>query len=60
MNILFVDDSRVMRSIVRRTLRQTGFEGHSIVEADNGKTALDAISESPPDLVLSDLNSWMV
>ena len=45
-----------MRSIVQRTLRQAGFEGHDIAEAENGKVALDAISESSPDLVLSDWN----
>jgi two-component system chemotaxis response regulator CheY len=56
MNILVVDDSRVTRSIVQRTLRQAGFKGHDIVEAENGRAALDKISESPPDLVLSDWN----
>ena len=42
MKILIVDDSTAMRMIVRRTLRQAGFEGHDIVEADDGAKALAA------------------
>jgi two-component system, chemotaxis family, chemotaxis protein CheY len=54
--ILIVDDSAAMRMIVRRTLRQAGFDGHEISEADDGAKALAAITASPPDLVLSDWN----
>lgn len=56
MKILIVDDSRVMRSIVTRTLRQAGFEEHDVVQAGNGVEALDVIAEEIPDLVLSDWN----
>ena len=56
MNILIVDDSRAMRMIVRRTLRQAGFTGLNIVEAENGREALRKIQESKPDLILSDWN----
>lgn len=56
MRILVVDDSRVMRSIVTRTLRQAGFSDHEVVEAGDGKQALDVISSDAPDLVLSDWN----
>jgi two-component system chemotaxis response regulator CheY len=54
--ILIVDDSKAMRAIVRRTLRQAGFGGHEVNEAENGKQALDQIRQAPPDLVLSDWN----
>ncbi len=54
MKILVVDDSRAMRRIVTRTIRQAGFEGHDIVEAENGKLALDAVAAESPDLILSD------
>lgn len=37
MKILIADDSRVMRQIVIRTLRQAGFDGHEIVEAADGR-----------------------
>jgi two-component system chemotaxis response regulator CheY len=54
--ILVVDDSKAMRLIVRRTLRQAGFENCEVAEAADGKLALDAIRAAPPDLVLSDWN----
>lgn len=54
--VLIVDDSKAMRLIVRRTLRQAGFESLEVEEAENGKFALEAIGKAPPDLVLSDWN----
>jgi two-component system chemotaxis response regulator CheY len=54
--ILIVDDSRVMRQIVVRTLRQAGLGGHDIIEADNGKAGFDAVVQHRPELVLSDWN----
>ena len=56
MKILIADDSRVMRSIVLRTLRQAGFEGHDYIEAVDGVDALAKINGQTPDLVLSDWN----
>jgi two-component system chemotaxis response regulator CheY len=56
MRILVADDSRAMRLIVIRTLRQAGFTGHEIVEAENGKQALDLTVKKNPDLILSDWN----
>jgi two-component system chemotaxis response regulator CheY len=56
MKILIVDDSKAMRMIVMRTLRQTGLSGYKTVEAANGVEALKVIAEESPDLVLSDWN----
>ena|SRR2546423_4424992 len=56
MKILIADDSRVMRQIVTRTLRQAGYEGHDLVEAADGRQAYDAVVAESPDLVLSDWN----
>jgi two-component system, chemotaxis family, chemotaxis protein CheY len=56
MRILIVDDSKAMRMIVVRTLRQAGYGGAVIEEASNGKEALSAITANPPDLVLCDWN----
>ena len=56
MNILVVDDSKAMRMIVRRTLRQAGYGSHPVIEACDGDEALDLIRAAPPDLVLSDWN----
>jgi two-component system chemotaxis response regulator CheY len=56
MKILIADDSRVMRQIVLRTLRQAGFSGHDFVEAEDGADALAKVQTEKPDLVLSDWN----
>ena len=56
MKILIVDDSRVMRQIVTRTLRQAGYDGHDVVQAGNGVEALEVMADEEPDLVLSDWN----
>ncbi|WP_030176286.1 response regulator [Spirillospora albida] len=56
MKILIADDSRVMRQIVTRTLRQAGFDGHDLVEAADGRQAHDMVADEKPDLVLSDWN----
>jgi two-component system chemotaxis response regulator CheY len=56
MRILIADDSRVMRQIVTRTLRQAGYEGHELVEAADGKELYEAATTKKPDLVLSDWN----
>ena len=56
MKILIADDSRVMRQIVVRTLRQAGFGDHDLIEAANGREALDIAKAENPDLILSDWN----
>lgn len=56
MKLLIVDDSKAMRMIVNRTLKQAGFGGHTIMEASNGQEALQIITKEKPDLVLSDWN----
>lgn len=56
MKILIVDDSKAMRMIVRRTLRQAGHDGHEIEEACDGSEALPLVGSWQPDLVLSDWN----
>jgi len=56
MKILVVDDSKAMRMIVKRTLRQAGFGDAEVQEANNGAEGLDAVKASPPDIVLCDWN----
>lgn len=56
MKILIVDDSKAMRMIVKRTLRQAGFGDAHVSEAGNGVEALAAARADRPDLVLSDWN----
>ena len=54
--ILVVDDSKAMRLIVRRTLRQAGFGEYEVEEAANGLEALERIGKAAPALVISDWN----
>jgi two-component system chemotaxis response regulator CheY len=54
--ILVTDDSRVMRQIVIRTLRQAGYDDHDVIQAENGREAFDLVGAEQPDLVLSDWN----
>jgi two-component system, chemotaxis family, chemotaxis protein CheY len=56
MKVLIADDSKVMRQIVKRTLRQAGYSDAEVTEAGNGREALDVIAAEAPDLVLSDWN----
>ncbi len=56
MKILIADDSRVMRQIVTRTLRQAGFGDHDLLEAADGRQAFELTTEQAPDLVISDWN----
>src|SRR3954451_7211529 len=53
--VLVTDDSRVMRQIVIRTLRQAGYDW-DVREAADGVEALAAIRADEPDVVLSDWN----
>ena len=54
MNALVIDDSRAMRMILGRMLRELGME---VAEAANGRLALDLLDEGlDPGLVLVDWN----
>jgi two-component system chemotaxis response regulator CheY len=56
MDILLVDDSRTMRMIVQRAIRQAGYRGLTIGEAENGAQALEKLRVEQPTLILSDWN----
>ncbi|MCB9582764.1 MAG: response regulator [Polyangiaceae bacterium] len=54
MKAIVVDDSRAMRTILRRVLTKVGFD---VVEAGQGAEALDQLQQSGPlDLALVDWN----
>lgn len=55
-SILIVDDSKTMRKIITKTLRQTGYEFDSIAEAEDGQQGLDHLQKEKPDLILCDIN----
>jgi two-component system, chemotaxis family, chemotaxis protein CheY len=54
--LLIVDDSKAMRMIVRRALRQANLGEHQVDEATNGAEALEKLRGGPFDLVLADWN----
>ena len=56
MNILIVDDSKAMRSLVTRAVKAAGFSDATYREAGNGVEAMAAIRATMPDLVLTDWN----
>lgn len=56
MLVLVVDDSTSMRMLIKRTLKQAGFDGLDITEAEDGQQAFEKVEASKPDLILSDWN----
>lgn len=56
MKILVADDSKVMRMLVRRALRQAGYGDAEITEACDGEQAYQAAVADKFDLVMSDWN----
>lgn len=56
MDILLVDDSRTMRIILQRAIKQAGYRNLSVSEAENGAQALEKLRSEQPRLILSDWN----
>lgn len=56
LNILVVDDSSVMRSIITKTLHLSNLPLGEIYEASNGQEGLEMIDKNWIDLVLADIN----
>jgi two-component system, chemotaxis family, chemotaxis protein CheY len=56
LRMLIVDDSSVMRKIVGRALQQGGVSIGEILEAGNGREALEILQHEKVNLILSDIN----
>ena len=56
LKVLIVDDSKAMRLIVKRILRQIDIGEHEIFEASDGVEGLKEVNDNNPDLILSDWN----
>lgn len=54
--ILVVDDSAVIRKVVKKAIHISGLDTDSILEAGNGREALDLLQQEHFDIVLADLN----
>jgi two-component system chemotaxis response regulator CheY len=55
LRILIVDDSSVMRAMIKRAVILSGVEA-ALFEAGNGREALDLMAEQPMDAVFTDIN----
>ena len=51
--ILYIEDNPENRLLMRRVLMA---EGYVVEEADDGNSGLQTAAESPPDLILIDIN----
>ncbi len=51
--ILIVDDAKLMRRIIRKTLMQSG--EYLIIEAEDGESAIELFKATKPDLVTMDI-----
>lgn len=51
--IMMVDDAAFMRMMIKDTLTKNGYE--DLLEAANGKEAVDKYKEHKPDLVIMDI-----
>ena len=56
MDLLLVDDSKTMRILVHRAIRQAGYRGLTVCEAENGVDALEKLKFLKLRLILSDWN----
>lgn len=56
LNVLVVDDSSVMRSMIIKTLHLSGLSLGDIHQAENGKDGLQVINDHWIDLALVDIN----
>jgi CheY-like chemotaxis protein len=54
--VLLVEESRVMRQILVRALRQTGLDGHDVLPAEDGRAGLRLAREEQPDVAVCGWN----
>jgi len=55
-NILVVDDSSIIRSVIKKTLKLAEVPVNELYEAENGKEGLERLTEHWVDLVFADIN----
>ena len=56
MNLLIVDDSAMMRNMIKRVLGMTDLRVGEIYEAGNGREALDVLEAHEVEVLLTDIN----
>lgn len=53
LNILAIDDSRTMRTMLEYALKEAGFD---VCLAEDGQQGLDALETYTPDVIITDVN----
>ena len=54
--IMIVDDSAVTRAVLKKTISMAGLPVEEILQAGNGRQALETLAEHKVDLIFADLN----
>jgi two-component system, chemotaxis family, chemotaxis protein CheY len=55
-DVLIVDDSAAIRKVLQRVLAQTNLPLGKVLEAADGREALEAMKQQPVGLILADIN----
>jgi two-component system, chemotaxis family, chemotaxis protein CheY len=55
-SIMIIDDSETIRAVLERTLAMTKLPVDSVIQANNGKEALDKLEALWIDIIFSDIN----
>lgn len=55
-NVMIVDDSGAMRSVIKKVIAISGFKMSLCMEAGNGREALERLQGNWVDVIVSDIN----
>jgi two-component system chemotaxis response regulator CheY len=55
-NVMIVDDSGAMRSVIKKVITISGFKMSLCMEAGNGREALERLQGNRVDVIVSDIN----
>ena len=55
-NVMIVDDSGAMRSVIKKVITLSGFNMSLCMEAGNGREALERLQGNWVDVIISDIN----
>lgn len=55
-NVLVIDDSSVMRAMIRKSLQLSGLELNEVYEAADGQQGIDILDYCCTDLIITDIN----
>ncbi len=55
-NVLIVDDSNSIRAVIKKIVTLSGFKMDECFEASNGRQAMEMLTDSWVDVIISDIN----